>query len=136
MSRYPLQDLLDAAGLSGLPVTDQARRLGVERTQVYRWRSTGLTFEQAETAAERLGFVPYELWPAWLGESAERARESVERFMAAQREAAARWRRRHPERAKQVALSYRHRHLEKVRERDRLAVARKRVEQAKARYAS
>lgn len=40
-----------------------ARHLGVDDRQVYRWRDYGITPDQADGFAVRLGFHPLELWP-------------------------------------------------------------------------
>lgn len=39
-----------------------ARRLGIDRRQIYRWRKAGLTITRAEWLADRLGRHPAELW--------------------------------------------------------------------------
>jgi hypothetical protein len=40
-----------------------ALRLGVHRSQLYRWRRYGVTVDQADTLACRVGRHPAELWP-------------------------------------------------------------------------
>ena len=45
------------------PTTSElSRRLHVDRTQLYRWKTYGVTVAQAETIADRLGRHPTELW--------------------------------------------------------------------------
>ena len=39
--------------------------LGVDATQVRRWRSSGLTAAQADVLAMRCGLHPAEVWPDW-----------------------------------------------------------------------
>lgn len=39
--------------------------LGVSRTTLRRWRTLGLTEEQADRLAIRCGFLPSEVWPEW-----------------------------------------------------------------------
>lgn len=42
------------------------RRLGLcGNVQLYRWRRTGLTVEQADVLAIRAGFHPAEVWSSW-----------------------------------------------------------------------
>lgn len=63
MTRYPLQPLLDAAGvtLNGL------RQLVPMNGSTYRnAREHGLTEQQADRYACALGLVPWSVWPEWL----------------------------------------------------------------------
>lgn len=41
------------------------RVLGIPERQAYRWRQQGLTVDQADELACRLGVHPNRLWPSW-----------------------------------------------------------------------
>lgn len=61
MKRYPFAPL---ETLVGAPSAKQlADALGVHPRQVYRWRSTGVTADQADLLAVRLHSHPFEVWP-------------------------------------------------------------------------
>lgn len=79
--RYPLAPLVDALGITLGQVGGQARKgdhdardgyaelglqLGASRTTLRRWRTKGLTEDQADTLAIRCGWLPFEIWPEWL----------------------------------------------------------------------
>lgn len=71
MSRYPLVDLLEATRLN---VKLMAELLGTRHTaNLYRLKRDGLSFDQAEKYAVKLGTLPELIWPAWREESAARA---------------------------------------------------------------
>lgn len=53
----------------GSNVQAQARLLGRDPRQVYRWRTGGLSFDQADRLCNELGRHPAEIWPTeWLAE--------------------------------------------------------------------
>lgn len=58
---FPLAPLLEAARPTSLVTFSQM--LGVHRRQLYRLRDYGLTLDQADTLAFRLGLHPVEVWP-------------------------------------------------------------------------
>lgn len=66
--RWSYEQLEEALGGS---VRAQARRLGVNDRQVYRWRSTGLSDAMADRCAIALGLHPSILWPGWDAPSTE-----------------------------------------------------------------
>ena len=39
--------------------------LGASRTTLRRWRQRGLTVDQADDLAGKLGLLPHEVWPRW-----------------------------------------------------------------------
>ena len=47
---------------AGLHLSALARALGRHRPQLYRWRAHGLTVDQADGLALRLGLHPVEIW--------------------------------------------------------------------------
>ncbi len=61
--RWPLDPLLAAAGHP--PIGTLAARIGVARRTVTRWRTNGLTDEQADNAAVMLGYHPLNIWTDW-----------------------------------------------------------------------
>lgn len=66
--RWPYGPVAAAIGGS---IRHQAVRLGVHDRQVYRWRSYGLTDEQADRIAIDLGTHPALVWADWHGPSAD-----------------------------------------------------------------
>ncbi len=60
--RWPWSPLADHLGGS---VRSQAALLGTTDRQVYRWRSYGLTDEQADRFAITIGSHPAIVWPDW-----------------------------------------------------------------------
>ena len=66
MTRYPVQPLLDAAGIRGADwAAETAFRLGISRRQVHRCVAQGLSWTQADRFACRLGHHPLNVWPEW-----------------------------------------------------------------------
>lgn len=68
----PLESLVDARLYrADLALTDVNRGvlLGTNRTQIARWRRDGILPDRAEACAERLGFLPYEIYPSLLSEA-------------------------------------------------------------------
>ena len=78
--RYPLQPLLDAAGMS----LSELRELCPMNGRVYRnARTIGLTEDQADRWSCKVGLLPWLIWSDWL-EDAERkcaADDCTERFV-------------------------------------------------------
>ena len=71
MKRYPLADLLEAAGMS----LSQLRELCPMNGTVYRnARAIGLTEEQADRWCCKVGLVPWLVWSDWLDGVADEAR--------------------------------------------------------------
>lgn len=69
MKRYPLQNLIDAAGITGaneLSTAELGRRLGMPYNTLQRARRRGLVESAADRWACRLGFVPWLVWPEWI----------------------------------------------------------------------
>lgn len=68
MRRYPwapIETLI--VGDYGDPtVVEIGGRLGIDPRQVYRWRVSGVTSEQADRISVAMGLLPYEVWPEWL----------------------------------------------------------------------
>lgn len=60
--RWPWAPLGDRIGGS---VRTQADMLGVHQRQVSRWRSYGLSDDQADRCALAAGLHPREVWPGW-----------------------------------------------------------------------
>lgn len=64
---FPLAPLLEVGG-TGIKTT--ARALGIDPAQLHRWRRYGLTIDQADEMACRLGLHPIEIWPTeWAAET-------------------------------------------------------------------
>jgi hypothetical protein len=63
---YALQDLLDVAGVT---VAQLAWRTRQHDRQLHRWKTSGLTVDQAGLLAVRAGYHPAEVWPGWLSEA-------------------------------------------------------------------
>jgi len=61
--RFPLSPI--EAALRAASVSELARRLDVDRTMVYRWRRSGLTWRRADDLACRADRHPSELWAEW-----------------------------------------------------------------------
>lgn len=51
--------------LAGGTIARAAALLDVDRTQAYRWRRYGLTVDQADELACRVGLHPANVWPDW-----------------------------------------------------------------------
>lgn len=67
MKRYPLQNLLDALGLSGdLTTAELGRRLGMSYNTLTRARKLGLSEVLADRYACAHGFVPWLVWTEWI----------------------------------------------------------------------
>lgn len=65
MTRYPLQPLLDAAGMT---LNDLRQVCPMGGSTYRRARTDGLSEEQADRYACRVGLVPWVIWPDWLDE--------------------------------------------------------------------
>lgn len=63
--RWPLAPLMRAAGLAPDAVSDLAVRLDVDRGWLQRLKHLGLSDEQADQWATRLGLHPTLIWPEW-----------------------------------------------------------------------
>jgi len=59
--RLPVAPLLDGHAT----VNDAARHLQVHPRQVHRWQHNGLTVNEADRVAVRLGVHPSAIWPDW-----------------------------------------------------------------------
>lgn len=105
VTRYPLQPLLDTAGLNA---SHSVKALGLGGPEYRKYRDEGMTREVAERKALRVGLHPYEVWP-----------EMVEHdLLEAQHAENARKERRRQYR-RDYYLANRERELERQRERDR-----------------
>lgn len=62
-ARYPLADLAHAAGAADL--ADLARMLGITYRHACRLQAEGLSDDQADRYACRLGEHPAAVWPEW-----------------------------------------------------------------------
>lgn len=60
LRRYPLQPLLDMAGLNA---SHSVKALGLGGPEYRKYRSEGMAREVAERKALRVGLHPYEVWP-------------------------------------------------------------------------
>lgn len=58
----PLEQLMRPTGTTDAEV---ARRLGIDSTQLRRWRVSGVSDEQADRLATTLGLHPAIVWPDW-----------------------------------------------------------------------
>lgn len=68
LERWPLADLLDAAGIrpdGEAWAAEAALRFGVTRRTIHRWRHHGLTTDHADVAAIRADLHPVIVWSAW-----------------------------------------------------------------------
>lgn len=63
--RWPLAPLMAAAGLTPDAVSELAVRLDVDRGWLQRLKHLGLSDEQADAWATRLGWHPSLVWPEW-----------------------------------------------------------------------
>lgn len=74
--RYDLDPLLNAAGLTRRQLRTELRISGSSFAQL---EDEGLTDEQADLYAIRLGLWPWKIWPTWLddGLNADAAGEGV-----------------------------------------------------------
>ena len=61
--RFPFRDLEARLGDGATQVI--ADRLGVSTRTVWRWRTSGLTTEQADRAAVAAGWHPGTIWDTW-----------------------------------------------------------------------
>lgn len=60
LSVEPLEALVGGCGV------EVARRLSIQRRQLYRWRHRGVTWAQADILASRAGVHPSAVWgDAW-----------------------------------------------------------------------
>lgn len=77
---FPFEPLAAAAGVTLGQIGGQTRTgdhdprngyaelevlLGASRTTLRRWRQRGLTVDQADDLAGKLGLLPHEVWPDW-----------------------------------------------------------------------
>lgn len=77
---FPFEPLAAAAGVTLGQIGGQTRSgdhgprngyaglevlLGASRTTLRRWRQRGLTVDQADDLAGKLGLLPHEVWPDW-----------------------------------------------------------------------
>lgn len=130
MTRFPLEALVEATGLSESAL---ARRVRWSGTTLKAVREGGLSWVQADTCAVRCGLMPWDVWDGWLGdgrawcqaggcEEAFVPRDGRQRFCSStcrHRERARRYRA--TERGRQVAREVQRRYREdpKVREYER-----------------
>ena len=70
MIRYPLQPLLDAAGITMSRLRDV---VAIGGSTYANARRIGLTAEQADRYAVKLGLHPYEVWPEMADDAAKAA---------------------------------------------------------------
>lgn len=126
--RWPFQPLMDAAKTTNLVVLGET--LGVHPRQLTRWRSYGVTDEQAEHLAMRLGLLPDAVWDDWFNvdlSSLEAEEEAERRAVEARAE-----KKRARDRA--WAAAYRQREAARIAEYQRAYRSSEAVKDMKRRY--